>query len=351
VSRLPLVAVLVAAASASPATAAEVGFAPVELHVRPIEAFRVGDPAQSFGAVEFRGGLVLSSPDSGFGSWSGLDYAPDGSALYAVADDGHWLVARPVERDGRLVGLEAAGVAPMLDPTGAPVARKALADAEGLRVVVRDGVPTALVSFEQTVAVRAFAGPDFARARPRALALPKWIGRLSANQGLEAIAVAPPAGALAGAIVVIAEHSLDANGNHRAFILDGPRAGAFFLRRTGGYDVTDAAFLADGDLIVLERKVSFPEGFAMRLRRVPEAALMPGATADGAVLLEADARSEIDNMEGLAVHTGASGETLLTLISDDNHNILQRTVVLSFALKPPVPRPQLRPAGATAGAR
>ena len=38
-------------------------------------------------------------------------------------------------------------------------------------------------------------------------------------------------------------------------------------------------------------------------------------------------------MEGLAVHTGSQGETLLTLISDDNFNsLLQRTVLLQFAL-------------------
>ncbi|HKZ97087.1 MAG TPA: hypothetical protein VJ045_08915, partial [Hyphomicrobiaceae bacterium] len=41
----------------------------------------------------------------------------------------------------------------------------------------------------------------------------------------------------------------------------------------------------------------------------------------------------IDNMEGLAVRQGAGGETLITMISDDNFNkVLQRTVLLEFAL-------------------
>ena len=38
-------------------------------------------------------------------------------------------------------------------------------------------------------------------------------------------------------------------------------------------------------------------------------------------------------MEGLAVHRGAGGETVLSLISDDNFNhFLQRTVFLQFTL-------------------
>jgi len=38
-------------------------------------------------------------------------------------------------------------------------------------------------------------------------------------------------------------------------------------------------------------------------------------------------------MEGLAVHGGAAGETVLSMISDDNFNhLIQRTVFLQFTL-------------------
>jgi hypothetical protein len=38
-------------------------------------------------------------------------------------------------------------------------------------------------------------------------------------------------------------------------------------------------------------------------------------------------------MEGLAVHAGADGATIVTIISDDNFNrTLQRTLLLQFAL-------------------
>ena len=42
--------------------------------------------------------------------------------------------------------------------------------------------------------------------------------------------------------------------------------------------------------------------------------------------------SQIDNMEGLAVSQDEAGRTILTLVSDDNFSILQRTLILQFAL-------------------
>lgn len=48
------------------------------------------------------------------------------------------------------------------------------------------------------------------------------------------------------------------------------------------------------------------------------------------MLLEADANFEIDNMEALAITRNAEGRILLTLISDNNFNYFQRTVLLRF---------------------
>ncbi len=84
---------------------------------------------------------------------------------------------------------------------------------------------------------------------------------------------------------------------------------------------------------MLERKFSFSSGFAIRIRRIAGAAIKPGALLDGPALLAADSRYQIDNMEGLAVRTGAGGETLLTLISDDNNSLFQRTLLLQFGLR------------------
>jgi hypothetical protein len=325
------------------ASAAEPGFAPIDLHVSRINAFRIGAPDARIGELEYRGGLELASTNSDFGSLSGLDFAPDGT-LYAVEDTGFWFAARPVERDGRLIGLTDGRLAPILDVNGAPTASKFEGDAEGLRIVSRDRRLAALVSFEQRNDLRRFvAAPDFALARPELMRLPKAIGHINRNGGLEAVAVAPAGGALSGAIVLIAEHALDGNGNHRAWIVDGPRAGTFAIKRSEDFDVTDADFLPNGDLLVLERRFNFSVGVGMRIRRIAAADIAAHRTVNGRVLAEADMRYQIDNMEGMALRTAPNGETLITLCSDDNDSIIQRTILLQFALAadtPPTPRPR-----------
>ena len=57
-----------------------------------------------------------------------------------------------------------------------------------------------------------------------------------------------------------------------------------------------------------------------------------GALVDGPELFLADLGYQIDNMEGIGVHKNAQGETILTLVSDDNFSALQRTILLQFRL-------------------
>ena len=37
-------------------------------------------------------------------------------------------------------------------------------------------------------------------------------------------------------------------------------------------------------------------------------------------------------MEGIAVHINTAGETIITLVSDNNFSVLQRNLLLQFAL-------------------
>jgi hypothetical protein len=132
-------------------------------------------------------------------------------------------------------------------------------------------------------------------------------------------------------LIVITEAALDASGNNKAFLLGGPSPGAFSIKRIDNFDVTDCVLLPGGDLLILERRFSFLSS-AIRIRRIASADLRPGATADGSVLIYADFGQQIDNFEGLGLHRAASGETVLTLVSDDNFSPLQRTLLMQFTL-------------------
>ncbi|MBN9022738.1 MAG: esterase-like activity of phytase family protein [Rhizobiales bacterium] len=331
--RAPALAGAAAAAvlAVGAALAAGSGFRPVELAVRPIERFLPTSDQTRFGALEFRGGLELSAPTTEFAAFSGLDFAADGR-LYAVSDRGRWLRAQPIVEGGRLTGLEDAVIAPILNHAGDPVVGKRWADAEGLRIAVRGGRETALVVFERSNDVRAFAGPDFPLSRSSDGPLPAGAAKMSGRDGAEAIAVAPDDGPLGGAMVVVAEVLRDAQGNIVAWIVGGPQAGGFSVLRRDGHDVADAVFLPGGDLLTLERRFGLPFGLSIRIRRIPGDALRPGATVDGPVIFEATLGHQIDNMEGIAVTEGPDGETLVALISDNNLSPLQRTLLLYFAL-------------------
>jgi hypothetical protein len=136
---------------------------------------------------------------------------------------------------------------------------------------------------------------------------------------------------LAGTLIAITEAALDGSGNNRAFLLGGPSPGAFSIKRVDDFDITDCAVLPGGDLLILERRFSFIRS-ASRIRRIASADLRPGATVDGAVIFYADFGQQIDNFEGLGLHRTASGETVLTLISDNNFSPLQRTLLMQFTL-------------------
>ena len=49
-------------------------------------------------------------------------------------------------------------------------------------------------------------------------------------------------------------------------------------------------------------------------------------------IFEADLGNEIDNMEGIDAHVTEEGDTVLTLVSDDNFSMIQRNLLMQFTL-------------------
>jgi hypothetical protein len=319
------------AASARARPVPPVGPTPIEIMATRIERFSVSEQRQRFGALTFRSGLELRAEEAAFGGFSGLWRSPGGEHLVALSDRSQWLTGKVTSSDGRLSGIRNAVLAPVLGKDGRPLRRTRSYDTESLAMV--DG--TAYVGIERTHDVMRFNwGKDGVRARGQPVPVPAEAKDLPRNQGFEAIGVVPPRGPLAGALVVIAERArTETNAPTRGFILTGARQGAFDVARSGEYDVTDLAFLPSGEMLLLERRYSLLRGPGARIRRVAANALQPDAVVDGPVIFEADAGHQIDNMEGLALHRGAGGETVVSMISDNNFSSMQRTILLEFTLE------------------
>jgi hypothetical protein len=307
---------------------------PIEVTARQIPAFSQREPSQTrFGSLEFIGGLVLTSAYPGFGGLSALRLDPSGSRFTALSDKGDWFTGRLVYRDGVPVDLADVQAAPILGPDGRPVAARGWFDTESIAF---DG-GTAYVSVERVNQILRFDrfGKDGIRARGQAIAVPPLVQQLPHNKGLEALVFVPRGQPLGGTLIAISERGLDAAGNLLAFLIGGPSPGVFTLLRTNGFDVSDATLLPSGELLVLERKFNWIEGVRIRIRRIPLTAIAPGALVDGPAIFEADLGQEVDNMEGLDVHRTPDGNTILTMISDDNFSLLQRTLLLQFRLIEP----------------
>jgi hypothetical protein len=305
---------------------------PVKLAVqsRLIDHFKVGSEESRFGKLEFNGGLELTASSIDLGAMSSIRLAADRSAFIGVMDTGEWYAGR-IERDGdgRPSGIADFSISPIYSRDGDVHKAKWLLDAEGLAI----RGDQLLVSFERDHRIDIYQAKSPGESRPVGtipILIPK--NELRGNRGLETVAVAPLGGPLDGAAVTVSERSLNGAGNIFAAILDGPRKGVFSVKRIPPYDITDGDFLPDGDLILLERRFSIAGGIGMRIRRIPGDSIRPGATVDGEILLDADFGYQIDNMEGLTVTTDADGASYLTLISDDNHSILQRNLLLEFKL-------------------
>ena len=211
--------------------------------------------------------------------------------------------------------------------------RKRDKDCEAVALFDGDlGRGTLLMAFERMHRIERFPIAERAVQAPvGSLRMPADARLMKGNAGIEAMTVIA-GGPHTGAVIAYSERFPDSDGNHVGWLwIDGePRR--LGLRGIGGFDLTDVASLPDGSLIVLERRFRWTEGVRMQLRLVPVTEIAPGRMAEGQVLLTADLTSEIDNMEGLAVHRDTAGATILTLVSDDNFNpVLQRTILLQFA--------------------
>lgn len=302
---------------------------PVRVQAAPIERFDAGG-AVRFGPLEFRGGLILSSTAANFGGLSGLALDADGAGFLAITDKGWWLAGRIVSDGDRPVGITDARMAPMMGADGRTLAAQGRGDVESLARVPAG----TLVGIEQRQEVWLFPGPDPFDATGRLLIADPALARLSANKGPEAL-LAPPGGVPAAIIVIGEEDPNDPN--VLPGFLFGPLnkpapAGRFTIKRSDDFAATDAALADDGTVYLLERRFDLLRGVAMRIRRFPLGDIRPDAAIEGEVVISANRVAAIDNMEGLALHRNATGELILTLLSDDNFSALQRTLLLRFAV-------------------
>lgn len=262
--------------------------------------------------LTLRGTMVLTADHAEFGGFSGLEI--DNGHMVAVTDRGWWLLA---DLDDGPDGLRpvAAGIAAMRDPDDRAYGGKegdaeALTTREGRRVVAFERDHRLMVQQSDGKLGEAIRDDRF-EAMP-------------GNGGIEALATTP-----GGAILMIGEEAGDAG--HPMFLLRGQGGiEARTLPKTERHEVTGADLGPDGRLYLVLRDYSVLSGVSIRIHRYDLDGDGWPVVASRAVLGAFESESGIDNMEGIALWRDGAGRTRLTLISDDNFNAVQRTLLMDF---------------------
>lgn len=304
---------------ATPRERLELTAAPVRLHPDKPGVRRVGD-------LLWRGGLELAGDSGAFGGLSALAVGEDGRRMTAVGDKGSWVEAELTYTGGELSGVRRAVIDGLRGTDGMPVRAAAYRDGEAM-TRLDDGA--LLVAFEQRHRLWRYpagAHPLAAAAEP--VPAPARLSEAGGNFGAEALV------ALADGRLLMLTEGLRAGAHRLGFLRVAGAWRELAYPRDGGYKPTAAAQLPGGDLLVLERRFDVLAGFKARLRRIALADVRAGALLDGPVIAGFRPPLMTGNFEGLAVRRDASGETLLYLLSDDNFNALQRTLLLMLELRP-----------------
>jgi hypothetical protein len=270
------------------------------------------------------GGLELNTSAWGFGGLSALNLAPD-LTLTAVSDRGRWWRAPMRLSEGRLAGIGEASFGPLRDAAGAPLGQGLNADSESLARLPNGDWLVGMERWHRILRYRDLAGPSQPFEAPPGLeAAPR-------NGGLEALTVLAD-----GRLLALAEDLPGSEPETRAAWIgtfQGPRISwhRTEYRPASGLVPTDAAALPDGGALVLERRFSLFGGFSGRLAHLPAAMLRGTAPLAGDTWLELPPDAPAENWEGVAT-TQHQGRTLVALVTDDNQNPFQRTLLLLYAI-------------------
>lgn len=297
--------------------------------MRPLMLDEAHPARRKVGALTFLNAWELRSDNSDFGGISAL-VARGPNRFLAISDAGT-LIGFSLGRASR---LEDSFIAALPGAYGENVDYRDR-DSEGMAFDPATG--RLWVSYEARHAIRRF---------PPSLSRVDGIKRLTntsgwkANGGVEAIVRLHD-----GRFLIFSETHQRADGSNSSFLFSGDpvesgtRMVAFGYRAPTGYRPTDASLLPDGRILILNRRIGLPDGFTAKLVLLDPAEIAIDETVGGKVIATLAPPLLVDNMEGLAV-AKEGDRTIVWLISDNNFNALQRTLLMKFALNLPNKKPE-----------
>ncbi|MGB0900697.1 esterase-like activity of phytase family protein [Halocynthiibacter sp.] len=280
-------------------------------------AAMVGDQLPPAQAV-FLDNYTVGNHIPGFGGLSGLEISENGNSFFALSDRSILFEGQFARQNEHITDVMVRAPIPLLQEGGTAFHGKS-GDSEGL-ALTNDG--RIVISFEGIPRLSALPHPRLPSAGLNRFERPDDFQKMPENAALEALAVDS-----AGTFYTLPEDTRDGSDfpvwRFRDNIWDQP----FLIPRVGDYLPVGADFSSDGDLYLLERRLALT-GFASRIRRFRISGNM---ISDGEIILET-APGQHDNLEGIALWRDDQGHIRITMVSDNNYFILQRTEFVEYMI-------------------
>ncbi|WP_417495605.1 esterase-like activity of phytase family protein [Maricaulis sp.] len=278
------------------------------------------------GALQWRGGINISDDDARFGGLSALETSAGGARLLAVSDSAWWVTTDLIWSEaGELSGVDNLVIAPLLGREGNHLEGEA-GDSEGIAAL---GDGHYAVSFERQARIWSYdLGENWERidrARPSLRDLPPTELPITHNGGMEALTLLDD-----GSLLVGIEWPFSADTAYDIWRQTGEQWALSSLAAVTEYGLTGMTMI-DGQVYALQRYWTPAVGSQLRIVRFDQGALDSDETIEPELLAEFGAANSVDNFEGItAFHR--DGETILLIVSDDNYNPQQRTLLMAFAV-------------------
>jgi hypothetical protein len=269
----------------------------------------------------------LDSPNSRFGGFSAL--ALEGPRQFLLASDFGTLARMRLGRDGSVPALR---IWPLWLDSPAALGKNGR-DLESLAVDPATG--TLWAGFEQRHRVARFA-PGVTHVE--AEAAPRAMARWNANGGAEALVRLAD-----GRFIVMAETSGGPGSGTDALLFardpaahPGDQPIRFALETGGRGNITDAALLPDGRVLLLFRDIAVPAGWISTLAVADPATIRANAPWTSRAIARFERPQIAENFEGLAIEPqDATGDAVaIWMIADDNLAGWQRTLLLRLLWEP-----------------
>lgn len=299
---------------------------------------RVDAKQTTIGALAFKGAVVIPSGKVRIGGLSGLWVNPQSGVLSAISDEGRVVELTPKwSAQGQLVDVSINRLPLLLDEKGEQPKSRRERDSESIaRLSSPEGVGDWLVGFERRHRIARYKDEQGQPSgAPTLLGLPDAVKGLDGNEGLESLAALPD-----GRLFLLAEQTDRKNGapfwvgrlDEQGVMVD-VVSGTY--QPMAGLVPVDAAALPSGDVVVLERGFSLFFTFRSRvvlLKAEQLVNLSAGQTLQGQTLALLENPVITENFEGVAVQALSAGKTRLFLVSDNNFNTAQQTILAAFEI-------------------